>query len=274
MSPSKRVKSPHSPDSGLNLDRTGAPLALGPLGRAWAQLTHRITCSPSQPISREFRNQRLSKSRPADILIEPDPPDPKPRWPSLQAVPMSPFLRTISAALVSCSIVLLPSSCASSPKVGGLESQPIRMVMNDFRIDLEMTMVNDAWLQRQGFEGATANERKAAFFSVTRGKQGSTTKVLDNRQAALLVNHLREEFHFDDHAITGSSPHEGGYFTSTIEIAIDGQPKHFGFDKSLPAKVLGDLMETKKIFVAAYNQVYSLQSVEDAEGFKRELGRR
>lgn len=249
-------------------------MALGTVGRAWAQLTHRVACSFSPMIAREFQNQRLSKSRPADILIEPDPPDPTPRGPPLQAMPMSPILRTISAALVYCSIVLLPSSCASGPKLDGLESQPIRMVMNDFRIDLEMTLVNDAWLQRQGFEGATANERKAAFFSVTRGKQDSTTKVLDNRQAALLVNHLREEFHFDSHASTGPTPHEGGYFTSTIEIAIDGQPKHFGYDKSQSKPILDDFVDTKKIFVAAYNQIFSLQSVEDAEGFKRDLRRR
>jgi hypothetical protein len=148
------------------------------------------------------------------------------------------------------------------------------MVLNDFRIDLEMTIVNDSWLQHQGFEGATANERKAAFYSVTRGIQGSTAKVLNNRQAALLVNHLRKEFNFDNHAVAGPTPHEGGYFTSTIEIAVDGQSKHFGFDKTLPSQVLADFNETKKIFVAAYNQVYALQSVQDAEGFKRELERR
>jgi hypothetical protein len=42
----------------------------------------------------------------------------------------------------------------------------------------------------------------------------------------------------------------------------------------LPRDAVLDLVEIKKVFVAVYNQVYSLQSVEDAEGFKKGLGRR
>jgi hypothetical protein len=183
-------------------------------------------------------------------------------------------IRAISSVLVFCSLGLLSFSCASEPKIDGMLEQPIRLIMSDFRNDTEMTLVNDAWLQRQGFTGVNANARKAAFFSVTRGKNKTTTKVLDNRQAALLVNHMRTEFDFNVHAVSGPTPPGGGYFSSAVEIEVAGRSKHFGYQRDLPRDAVLDLVEIKKVFVAVYNQVYSLQSVEDAEGFKKGLGRR
>lgn len=182
-------------------------------------------------------------------------------------------LRAIMSAALLCGCALLPSSCASGPELAGLLDHPIRLVMSDFRNDLEMALVNDAWLVKQGIPGATANERKAEFFSITRSKAGSTTKVLNNRQAALLVDHLRSEFHFAEHSNSGITPPGGGYFTSAVEIEVNGQARHFGHQRGISRDAAMDLVESKRVFVAVYNQVYSLQSVEDAEGFKRKMRR-
>lgn len=183
-------------------------------------------------------------------------------------------LRAILSATLLWVCALLPSSCASGPELGGLLEQPIRLVMSDFRNDMEMALVNDAWLIKQRIPGATAKARRSEFFSITRSKTGSTTKILTNRQAALLVNHVRTEFNFGERSSPGMTPHGGGYFTSAIEIEVDGHSRHFGHQRGLARDAALDLVETKKVFVAVYNQVYSLQSVEDAEGFKKKLGNR
>lgn len=202
------------------------------------------------------------------------PGTPGPNLSGPPGTPMNSPIRAISSVIVFCTLGLLSHSCASGPKTDGMLEQPIRLIMTDFRTDTEMTLVNDAWLQGQGFPGTNASARKAAFFSVTRGKNKTTTKVLDNRQAALLVNHIRTEFDFNEYAVAGPTPPGGGYFSSSVEIEVAGRSKHFGYKSGLPREALKHLSETKKVFVAVYNQVYSLQSVEDAEGFKRELGRR
>ena len=138
--------------------------------------------------------------------------NPRPKPLRAPGTPMNSPIRAISSAVVFCTLGLLSHSCASGPKTDGMLEQPIRLIMTDFRTDTEMTLVNDAWLQVQGFPGTNASTRKAAFFSVTRGKSKTTTKVLDNRQAALLVNHIRTEFDFNEYAVAGPTPPGGRLF--------------------------------------------------------------
>ena len=106
--------------------------------------------------------------------------------------------------------------------------------MRDLRSGVAMALVNDTWLEKAGVPGATAEDRRIEFASISRGLEASTTKILSDAQLEQFVQYLSSDCGWDQLSRDGAVPANGGLYTSTIEVRIDGVAEHAGFVASMP----------------------------------------
>lgn len=177
---------------------------------------------------------------------------------------------------LTLSILVLASlggmGCASGPKEVG--SPVLRLVLVDNRTDTSMSIVSDSWLSARGIPGATLEERRVEFASITRSASDATTKVLDDARFQQVVSYMRSDLNWDQHATEGGSESSLGLYTSAILLEERGLPSVFGSMGSLPPAAIKDYAACKRLVFEVFNEIYTLQSVNDLGGFQEGAARR
>lgn len=181
------------------------------------------------------------------------------------------LVRALTAALGSLALL---ASCAAPSQPPAAAARGIQISMRDLRSGVAMALVNDTWLEKAGVPGATAEDRRIEFASISRGLEASTTKILSDAQLEQFVQYLSSDCGWDQLSREGAVPSNGGLYTSTIEVRIDGVAEHAGFVASMPRAQALDFQTCKRVFFGVFNEVYSLQTVHDLDGFREGSGRR
>jgi hypothetical protein len=170
--------------------------------------------------------------------------------------------------------VLLLAACAAPGPKAPAVPRAIQISMMNAHSGVSMALVNDTWLEDAGVPGATAEARRIEFASISRGVEASTTKVLSDAQLEQLVAYLESDCGWDGLAASGSVPRNGGRYTSAIEVRIDGVAEHAGFVSTMPRALALDFQTCMLVFIGVFNEVYSLQTVHDLDGFREGAGGR
>lgn len=183
----------------------------------------------------------------------------------------APLVRALTGALGSLALL---ASCAAPTKPLPAAPRSVRITSVDWRNDIVIALVNDAWLEAAGVPGATPKERRVEFASISRDLEMSTTKVLSDAQVEQVLAYLESDCGWDDLATGGPVARGGGLFSSSIEIEVNGATEHAGFINTMGAEQAASYVKCKLLLTNVHAEVYSLQTVHNLDGFREGSERR
>jgi hypothetical protein len=161
------------------------------------------------------------------------------------------------------------ASCSSTGKAQVRDNvPPMRVMMRDFGGGFDLVILNDAWLVKQGIEGATPRERKTSFQSLRLKPEDSTAKVYEDGVLDAYVQYIENELDLKKFMITGQAERVSVSFSTALEITEGNSVRHMGGGKNVQATLdeKKRYWNARKAFTDIYNLQYSLQAVEDPYG--------
>jgi len=164
------------------------------------------------------------------------------------AVPACAALRFASA----CAALFFVSACASVSSSRDADApegtRALRVLFVDWRSDQRLTLVDQSHTDR------------AKLYSSTRPLDEAGTKVTTDEVLEETLKFFREQGYFD-HARKGPAPAGTGVVQS-LEVEMPGSTLHMSFGRSTPSAEQKVFRTCRDNFVALYNNVYQLQSVD------------
>lgn len=162
--------------------------------------------------------------------------------------------------------VALAAGCAApGPGRGGadIDGPAARVSLSDHRTGGRLTLVNDAQLERTGVQGATADDRRATYYSTTR--RDAATKITTDEVMAALLDFFDDQG-FERAAMEGPAPIGDSEVSQSLEVVVEGRARHLLGRHGMPVGEARAFGSCRDAFVALYNQTYQLQSVETRPG--------
>jgi len=151
--------------------------------------------------------------------------------------------------------------CASSGP-GAKRAAGGDVSFTSFSSNTRLRMVSDAWVESQGYEGGSAEERRADFYRKNVYTQGGSTaavKVCDDPIFEGIVQAL-DAAGFSQHATQGSAPVSGAGASQYLELTLDGQVRHFARTKGMPVDAVKAFQSCLTVFGEVFNVVEGYQS--------------
>lgn len=171
-----------------------------------------------------------------------------------------------SALLVLCLFAMVPG-CASGGAAAAATSgtDPILVRFTAYKTGQSMGIVNDAWLQDQGFEGITPNERRTAFYSRPTNESGAGVKVGSDEEVAATLQ-VFEEYGFSTYSQAGTPPPD---LSQSIEVQRAGSNSYVFGKRGMDLDQGRAFRDTVTAFVAIYNALDQYQAVEGGIEFSQ-----
>lgn len=169
------------------------------------------------------------------------------------------------AALLAA--LVLTVACASGGGAArGASGVRGMVVLQNFETGSELRIVSDSWIASQGYEGATADERRVDFYS----KKDRTlqAKICDDAVFDGIVEALRQSG-FDEHADSGPSPIGGGGARNAVELMRNDAVRHLTFRRGDSDERARAFSDSVKIVGDVYNAITAYQATRGNVDFDR-----
>lgn len=158
-------------------------------------------------------------------------------------------------------------SCASSKGQGANSplnsnatdnSAPRSFVVHDFRSNMRLSIVSDAWLRDNNVQGEDFVHRRAAFYAEKKSGDGLMVKVV-NDAIANGIWEMLEKTDFADFAKKGQAP-EDGEVKQTLVVTQANGPVHMALRLNMPKDASMALRTSVRGFMDVYNNIPQLQA--------------
>lgn len=131
-----------------------------------------------------------------------------------------------------------------------------------------LRIVSDAWVASQGYEGESAEERRADYYGkTTYAVSGSAAvKVCDDAVFAGIVEAL-DSAGFAKHAASGPAP-TSGLSGQVLELTEGADARHFLRTKGMPLEAAKDFAACLNVFGEVFNALDGYQAGDKGFRFK------